>query len=63
METYEIIDRLCAVTNSLSEIVRKQAEVLAQADIAEEVKKELDQMRNEADTQLDTIEYKLRKMI
>lgn len=61
MGDYEIIDLLCAVTTDLSDIVRKQAEIIAQSNIADEVAKELEEMRNKADTQLDVIEYKLRR--
>lgn len=61
MGQYEIIDRLCEVTTLLSEIVRKQAEAIAQSDISVEVKKELEKMRTDADERLDVIEYKLRK--
>lgn len=34
MGLYEIIERLCDVTNLQADIIRKQAEVIAQADIA-----------------------------
>lgn len=61
MGQYEIIDRLCEVTTLLSEIVRKQAEAIAQSDISVEVKNELEKMRTDADERLDVIEYKLRK--
>lgn len=61
MGQYEIIDRLCEVTTLLSEIVRKQAEAIAQSDISVEVKNKLEKMRTDADERLDVIEYKLRK--
>lgn len=38
---FEVIDGLCRATEELVGIVRKQAEVLAQADIAEELAQEL----------------------
>lgn len=60
MGEYEIIDLLCAVTTDLSDIVRKQAEIIAQCNIADEVEKELKAMRENADRQLDIIEYRLR---
>lgn len=60
---YEVIDRLCSATNALAEVVRKQAEVIAQADIAEEVRKELEQMKTDANEQLDIAELRLRKII
>ena len=36
----EIIDGLCKVTETLAQLVNKQAEVIAQADIAEEIKED-----------------------
>lgn len=60
---YEVIDRLCSATNALAEVVRRQAEVIAQADIAEEVRKELEQMETDANEQLDVAELRLRKII
>lgn len=60
---YETIDRLCTATNALADIVRKQAEVIAQADIAEEVRKELEHMETDANNQLDVAEMGLRKII
>lgn len=59
---YETIDRLCSATNALADVVRKQAEIIAQADIAEEVRKELDQMETDASDQLDVAELRLRKI-
>jgi len=61
MGQYEIVDNLCEVVTLLTEIVKKQEEVIAQSDISLEVKKELDVMRANADERLDVIEYKLRK--
>lgn len=61
MGQYEIIDNLCEVVTLLTEIVKKQEEVIAQSAISLEVKKELDVMRANADERLDVIEYKLRK--
>ena len=52
-ENYEIF---------LPEIVKKQAEVIAQSDISLEVQNELENMRSDADERLDVIEYKLRKL-
>lgn len=57
---YEVVDRLCEVSNHLLEIVRKQAEVIAQCEISEEVAEELAAMRDDADTKLDIIEMRLR---
>lgn len=61
MGDYEIIDLLCSVTNDLSYLVKKQAEIIAQYQISEEVNKELEEMRNNADSKLDIIEYNLRR--
>ena len=58
---YEIIDRLCSVTEKLSEIVKKQAEVIDQSKIASEVQEELEKMRSDADRELNTLENKMRK--
>lgn len=62
MGQFEIIDGLCEVTTLLSEIVKKQAEAIAQSDISLEVQNELENMRSNADERLDVIEYKLRKL-
>lgn len=59
----EIIDGLCKVTETLAQLVNKQAEVIAQADIAEEIKEELKTMRNGTDLQMDVLEYKMRKIL
>lgn len=61
MGDYEIIDLLCSATTALSDIVRKQAEVIAQCEIANELAAELKEMRDSADRQLDVIEYRLRR--
>ena len=58
----EVIDGLCKVTEELAGIVKKQAEVLAQADIPEELAKELQEERDRADNALDVLEYKMRRM-
>lgn len=63
MGDYHIIDMLCSVTNDLAEIVKKQAEVIAQYQISEEVSRELKEMRDKADSELDVIEYNLRRRI
>lgn len=60
MGEYEIIDLLCGVTTDLSDIVKKQAEIIAQYEISEEVAKELKEMREKADNALDIAEYRLR---
>lgn len=62
MGQFEIIDRLCGVTTQLSDIVRKQAEIIEQSDIADEVKEELRAMRKEADENLEIAEFRLRHL-
>lgn len=59
---FEVIDGLCKVTEELAGIVKKQAEVLAQADIPEELAQELQEERDRADNALDVLEYKMRRM-
>lgn len=63
MGDYVIIDMMCSSVNNLAEIVKKQAEVIAQYQISEEVNKELQEMRDKADSELDAIEYNLRRRI
>lgn len=55
MSLLEIIERLCAVTRLQAEIIEKQAEALAQAEIADAVAAELTEMRQTAATDLETI--------
>lgn len=65
METhmmYEIIDRLCCVTNMLADITKMQAEVIAQMDISEKIEGKLGKMNEDVENQLDIIEYKLREI-
>ena len=61
MGEYEIIDRLCGITNELSDIVKKQAEIIAQCEISDAVAAELKEMRDKADEALDIAEYRLRR--
>lgn len=61
MGDYAIIDMMCSAINNLSEIVKKQAEIISQYQISEEVNKELKAMRDKADYELDVIEYNLRR--
>lgn len=55
MSLLEIIERLCAVTRLQAEIIEKQAEALAQAEIADAVAAELTEMRQTAAADLETI--------
>ncbi len=59
---FEVIDGLCRVTEELAGIVKKQAEVLAQADIPEELAQELQEVGDRADNALVVLEYKMRRM-
>lgn len=61
MTPLEIIARMCDVTNSLSDIVKKQQEVIERSKIEEEVKEELRRMVKETDRKLDVIEYHSRR--
>lgn len=61
MTPLEIIARMCDVTNSLSDIVKKQQEVIERSKIEEEVKEELRKMVKETDRELDVIEYHSRR--
>ena len=56
----EIIDLLCQVTNTQAAIIKKQAYVIGQAEIASAINDELQKERDAADAQLDIIEYKMR---
>ena len=57
MSPLEIISRMCDVTNTLSDIVKKQQEIIEQSKIEEAVKADLRQQVKEADRELDAIEY------
>jgi len=61
MGDYEMIDKLCGVTTMLSDIVKEQAAIIAQADIPDSVKESLEEKRSAADLELDVIEYGLRR--
>lgn len=61
MSTLEIISRMCDVTNTLSDIVKKQQEIIEQSKIEEAVKADLRQQVKETDRELDVIEYHSRR--
>lgn len=70
MGEYEIINNLCNITdellgisNELLKIVHKQAEVIAQADIPEDLFSSLKEEREKVSDRLDVTEYRLRKFI
>ena len=62
MSSLEIISRLCDVTNTLADIVKKQQTVIEQSKIEEAVKEELRQQVRETDRELDVLEYRMRKL-
>lgn len=55
MSLLEIIERLCAVTELQAQIIEKQAEALAQAEIADAVAAEFSEMRSTAAADLEKI--------
>lgn len=56
MGVYETIEKLCAVARLQANIIQRQAEIIAQAEIADSIAAELAEMRGDAKVQLDTIE-------
>lgn len=56
MGVYEIIEALCSVARLQADIIQKQAEIIAQVEIAESVDSELANMRDNAKSQLAAIE-------
>lgn len=61
MSPLEIISRMCDVTNTLSDIVKKQQEIIEQSKIEEAVKADLRQQVKETDRELDVIEHHSRR--
>ena len=61
----EIVDGLCDVTQKLSDIVRRQANMIAQEKIAGAIFPESDNLHGEieeTEKRMDMIEMKLRRM-
>ena len=56
MGVYEIIEKLCAVTRLQADIIRQQAEVIAQAEIVDELAAGLADKRETAVEALAAIE-------
>lgn len=56
MGTYEIIERLCTLARMQADIIQKQAEAIAQAEIAETLAADLVKMRETAAAELSLIE-------
>ena len=61
MSPLEIISRMCEVTNALSDIVKKQQEIIERSKIEDAVAEELRRMIHNADKELDIIEYHSRR--
>ena len=53
MNVFEIIEQLCTVTRLQADIIEKQAEIIAQAEIADAVAAELSEKRQSAASLLD----------
>ena len=58
----ELVDELCGVTQTLADIIRKQAAVIEQSNIEIIDDGMLKNERKEADEKLDRIEMKLRRI-
>jgi len=61
MTRLEIIDRLCQVSESLLQIIRKQGEIIERDRIENAAVAGIEPMMKEAEDELDAIEYALRK--
>lgn len=61
MSPLEIISRMCDAINTLSDIVKKQQEIIEQSKIEEAVRADIRQQVREADRELDVIEYHSRR--
>lgn len=59
----ELIDRLCAVNTLLTEIVKEQAEIIAQNDIDVNSQKKFLDKTEKAEQENDLIEAALRRYI
>lgn len=59
----ELIDRLCAVNTLLTEIVKEQAEIIAQNDIDVNSQKKFLNKTEKAEQENDLIEAALRRCI
>lgn len=59
MGIYELIEELCSVARLQADIIQKQAEAIAQAEIAESVAADLAEMRKQAADNLARCEKEL----
>lgn len=57
MNVIEIIEQLCNITRLQADIIEKQAEVIAQAEIADSLSSELSEKRKTAAKALSEINY------
>lgn len=58
----EVVDMMCGVTQTLADIVRKQAVLIEQGKIADVVFPDIEKERMDAENELDRIEMKLRRI-
>lgn len=58
----EVVDMMCSVTQTLADIVRKQAVLIEQGKIAEAAFPDVEKERVDAERGLDRIEMKLRRI-
>lgn len=56
MGVYEIIEQLCTVAHLQADIIQKQADIIAQCEIADAVASELAEIRSKASSSLGDIE-------
>lgn len=61
MSPFEIISRLCDVTNALSDIVKKQQEIIEQSKIEESIIAPIRDEIKRTDRELDIVEYYSRR--
>lgn len=58
----EVVDMMCSVTQTLADIVRKQAVLIEQGKIAEAAFPDIEKERMDAENEMDRIEMKLRRI-
>ena len=56
-----LLDMMCSVTETLAQIIKKQATEIERAKVERSVCEELREVQKAADAQLDRIERKLRR--
>lgn len=60
MGQLEIIDRLCHVNSCLLEIIRKQEEAMAQANIEKGLIDDLKTLKKQTEEEMDIVEFRMR---